>query len=1249
MANTIFQFAKKIIFPRPQEASFSSSTYYNFNLNDANDTENMSPLLHIPIVDPVTKEWTGSSTNAYLHLFPDAPYLIIFAHPNAVDIGMITEDMYYLGYYAKMHVLAFEYTGYGLTNKELPSEESMYADGFSAYWFARSVLRVPCHRIILLGRSIGSAVMAHLASHLPPYEEEVKLDVKNREMIACVGDSCTHHHCFHTTTEKNDFMESASHSKEYSSSSSNLSFSRSIKENEEGKNVSTRSSSTEIPSSPPHCYRLCLVVLQCPFTSISECVSSLSGIAYTAKVVDFLGINWFRTLDKIDSILAPVVFHHGTQDKLIPFDHTLHLKSKRDNAARTLVSYLHPEEGRGHNDLSCRFLIDILSSRIDTSADPLPIVFPELYKAHPPIYDEYFSFPDGQVTPSLSSRQREEVLSPSSSTSSVEETTMFKEEKRRWPAGDDEDEKKVQQIAHHHSRYHHSITPTPTEDVPIPTLKDVLAMWQSRPLTLRPFLTSFFPQSTAPGGNLAVSSPPTSSSSRKALSVLLTLSVALFSMRCTRLWQEYIQSRSAIPDKPRSVELSNGTSGSQGREVVRVGGGGGKYVQREGNATSSSHPSTTPAWLHRMSSFFSSFSTSSSPSSHEDSPSRNASTEHNGSPFSKASAAPGANRFSSRTSGREEDIFSSVADIHETMHSREAFLRGCMARWGSPLGVHLTRLRTDPSQLRYVIFGSTMVSCGPADPVIDFSPYLFDLPLLQSLSSSSSCPGRGDKVSEDTVASPSSTSFSFLFSSPPSIMYLATVAELPCTSGLMSVIKSLMSYSSYTRCPSYHKAMGGGTGGEKKSKRESTENVEKNARRGEEEKEGPKCQEAEDVTSTSRSIPDDLKKGVEEGIEKADFLSGIPCFIGKEQVSAIQTECERLIAYLSFDEYLFWENLFCDIFKGKSESKINPTNPSSKIGSRNTGGEEDTCKGSTPDCKQKSTQERMFQVADNDLLWRRLSPACQQYLRSVDQWLMRYHAPSFDIQIIGINKKKVSVKVVKEGGEGISTESPDKPLSSCRVSLAGGRTGSENNDGKHVTERDKNRSLLFPNLEESDHMNNKIEKKIKGVSEENAPWSVAPSSFPSSSLCGTSSTGSIVAKVTSPLEGSMQDIHDYMVQWQPLFQYGYISRFIVPFQKEDELRKKMKKKAISTDFSKLGSSPEISTISAKILCELARKVNWDFYLTKARSSSSSVVPRRDSSWEELQLFFQEHILINQVYELWQTQHNYRSSGRKRCQ
>ena len=62
-------------------------------------------------------------------------------------------------------MLAFDYRGFG-ENRGSPTEQGVYADGATAYSYLTRQRGVPATRVILAGRSLGSAVAVELATRV---------------------------------------------------------------------------------------------------------------------------------------------------------------------------------------------------------------------------------------------------------------------------------------------------------------------------------------------------------------------------------------------------------------------------------------------------------------------------------------------------------------------------------------------------------------------------------------------------------------------------------------------------------------------------------------------------------------------------------------------------------------------------------------------------------------------------------------------------------------------------------------------------------------------------------------------------------------------------------------------------------------------------------------------------------------------------------------------------------------------------
>ena len=117
----------------------------------------------------------------------NATQTILFSHGNAEDLGMMYARMKDLAMVLGVNILAYDYTGYGLSipgpahrsnssnkanggggssssSNDGPSENMIYRNIEAAYRYLTRVRKIPPHKIILYGRSIGSGPACYLAA-----------------------------------------------------------------------------------------------------------------------------------------------------------------------------------------------------------------------------------------------------------------------------------------------------------------------------------------------------------------------------------------------------------------------------------------------------------------------------------------------------------------------------------------------------------------------------------------------------------------------------------------------------------------------------------------------------------------------------------------------------------------------------------------------------------------------------------------------------------------------------------------------------------------------------------------------------------------------------------------------------------------------------------------------------------------------------------------------------------------------------
>jgi len=93
-------------------------------------------------------------------------FVLLYSHGNAMDLYDTIYTLRALSETFHVAVLGYEYSGYGMCSNAAVSEDAVYASIEAAYETLMEYHRIPPHRIILYGRSIGSGPSTHLARKL---------------------------------------------------------------------------------------------------------------------------------------------------------------------------------------------------------------------------------------------------------------------------------------------------------------------------------------------------------------------------------------------------------------------------------------------------------------------------------------------------------------------------------------------------------------------------------------------------------------------------------------------------------------------------------------------------------------------------------------------------------------------------------------------------------------------------------------------------------------------------------------------------------------------------------------------------------------------------------------------------------------------------------------------------------------------------------------------------------------------------
>lgn len=162
-----------------------SSPLHYMTTNDINNTHGGGEA--IADIVPNVRNGQVYKIPAFFIRRRNATQTILFSHGNAEDLGMMYARMKDLAMVLGVNILAYDYTGYGLSipgpahksnssnngntnssssnnSSEGPSENMIYRNIEAAYRYLTRVRKIPPHKIILYGRSIGSGPACYLAA-----------------------------------------------------------------------------------------------------------------------------------------------------------------------------------------------------------------------------------------------------------------------------------------------------------------------------------------------------------------------------------------------------------------------------------------------------------------------------------------------------------------------------------------------------------------------------------------------------------------------------------------------------------------------------------------------------------------------------------------------------------------------------------------------------------------------------------------------------------------------------------------------------------------------------------------------------------------------------------------------------------------------------------------------------------------------------------------------------------------------------
>lgn len=96
--------------------------------------------------------------------YTDTRKFVIFSHGNADDIGTCQDWVKWFATTFDCHVLSYDYVNYGCSSPGLTSESNMNAAATAVFEYTTNHLGVPVDRILLVGKSLGTAATTYLAA-----------------------------------------------------------------------------------------------------------------------------------------------------------------------------------------------------------------------------------------------------------------------------------------------------------------------------------------------------------------------------------------------------------------------------------------------------------------------------------------------------------------------------------------------------------------------------------------------------------------------------------------------------------------------------------------------------------------------------------------------------------------------------------------------------------------------------------------------------------------------------------------------------------------------------------------------------------------------------------------------------------------------------------------------------------------------------------------------------------------------------
>jgi len=135
-----------------------------FRPTRAQDAWQPAPLTDIEDVDLTSAD--GTRVHAWWLPCPGADQALLYCHGNAGNLSHRGGSIAKLRELLKVHVLIFDYPGYGKSGGR-PTEQGCYQAADAAYGFLTDTKKIDPQKILLYGGSLGGGVAVDLASRKP--------------------------------------------------------------------------------------------------------------------------------------------------------------------------------------------------------------------------------------------------------------------------------------------------------------------------------------------------------------------------------------------------------------------------------------------------------------------------------------------------------------------------------------------------------------------------------------------------------------------------------------------------------------------------------------------------------------------------------------------------------------------------------------------------------------------------------------------------------------------------------------------------------------------------------------------------------------------------------------------------------------------------------------------------------------------------------------------------------------------------